>query len=126
MTPVLLLLLLSLQGGSTTPEAAVVLSDRWQGILNPLLLLLPPPPLLLLLSLQGGSMTPEAAVVLSDLRRRGAIDVCEECEVLDATWDWTQQRWDVWVQVRGGVTSSAKPEAVCGGVVYWEIWLRGE
>jgi hypothetical protein len=68
---------------------------------RPLLLLeLPLLLLLLSLSLQGGSVTPEAAVVLSDLRRRGVVDVCERCEVLGATWDWSQQRWDVWVQVR--------------------------
>lgn len=59
-------------------------------------------------------MTPEAAVVLSDLRRHGVVDICEQCEVLDATWDWSQQRWDVWMQVR--VCEPGNREGEEGGV----------
>jgi hypothetical protein len=44
-------------------------------------------------------VTPEAAAVLSDLRKRGVLDVHEHSEVLDASWDWEQERWDVWLQV---------------------------
>lgn len=51
---------------------------------------------------QGGSVTPEAAITLSELRRAGLLEVCEQSEVMDAAWDWQEQRWDVWLQVRRG------------------------
>ena len=37
--------------------------------------------------------------MLSELRKRGVLEVHEHSEVLDASWDWEHQRWDVWLQV---------------------------
>lgn len=38
--------------------------------------------------------------MLGELRRSGVLEVHENSEVLDATWDWEQGRWEVWLQVR--------------------------
>lgn len=51
---------------------------------------------------QGGSITPEAAGLLAELQQgqpAGVLHVCEEVQVVDASWDWEQQQWDIWLQV---------------------------
>ena len=48
---------------------------------------------------QGGSITPEAAAVLGELQRSSVLEVVQQAGVLDATWDWQQQHWNLWLEV---------------------------